>query len=329
MDYPDVPDLPGVPALLRVPAAAFGLVSQGLSATSGIMNSVALIAHANPAAILTTIAPQIGDAVSLIGGVSSTISRYANSALSRFAPSVDIISAGLSSIQDSILNSPSDSLDSITDTIDSTALQTDATSEAFDASQEVTTVDGVETVTVTAYRGGPQWGIFKDGKSVIKADNVLSFEYKRDWTISDYPIEEGGFESYDKVQLPFDARVRFSAGGSLDTRQALIDSIEAIAGDLLLYDVVTPEKTYQSVNVVHYDLHRKSDDGVGLLKIDVYLEEVRNTAQAAFSTAAAAPADNASKTPAPKSPTAAPQKNNGTVQPKQVLPDPIAGVGIL
>lgn len=329
-DFPDVPNLPGVPGLLRVPQAAFNVVSQGLGDAAHIMRTVTGLTRSNPLAALSTIGTDILDAQDLIGGVTDTLTNYATSVMGEFIPPVAHISAGLQSIATSILDNPSDPVSSIASDIVGTSAELDVTDAAFDESTglEPETLDGVETVTVTAYKLDAQWGIFKDGKTVIKADSVAEFGVKKEWTISDYPIEEGGFESYNKVYIPFDARVKFTAGGSLENRANLIEAIEAIAGDLQLYDVAMPEMIYKSVNVVHYDVRRKSDNGLGLLIVDVYLEEVRANATASFSTAAAEPV-SASPAPAPKSPTAAPKKNNGTVQPKQVLPDPIPGVGVL
>lgn len=129
----------------------------------------------------------------------------------------------------------------------------------------------------------PQWGIFRNGRGVVLADNVVSLDYKQDWSVSDYPIEQGAFESYNKVAQPFVARVRFSAGGSIISRQLLIDSVAAIAGTLDLYDVVTPEATYRNVNVTHYDYRRNADRGVGLVVVDVWLTEIRMAAAPLFS----------------------------------------------
>jgi hypothetical protein len=129
----------------------------------------------------------------------------------------------------------------------------------------------------------PQWGIFFAGVPVILADNVVSVDFKQEWSISNYPVEEGAFESYDKVNSPFEARVRFSAGGSIFERKALIESVNAVANSLSLFDVVTPEETYRNVNVYHYDYHRSADRGAGLIVIDVWCLEVRTSAVAAFS----------------------------------------------
>jgi hypothetical protein len=141
------------------------------------------------------------------------------------------------------------------------------------------TADG-HLVDNTGNSPGPQWGIFRKGKSVVTADTVIGLTYRQDWPISDYPMQPNAFQSYNKVSTPFDARVRFATGGSKDDRVALINSIAAIAGDLNLYDVVTPEVTYSSVNITHYDYDRRALDGVGLLKIDVWLIEVSVTGTA-------------------------------------------------
>lgn len=129
-----------------------------------------------------------------------------------------------------------------------------------------------------------EWGIFRDGVQALpEAESIVSFGYKQDWSISDYPVQDGGFQSYDKVQLPFDARVKVSSGGSEAARRALIDALDLIANSLNLFDIVTPEKVYTSVNVTHVDYHRTATNGVGLIVADVWFIEVRVASTAAFS----------------------------------------------
>jgi hypothetical protein len=145
------------------------------------------------------------------------------------------------------------------------------------------------------------WGIYLGGAPVVLADNVVSFDFRKQWAISDYSVEQGGFASYNKVFIPFDGRFRFTAGGSDANRQEFLDSIDAIAGDLNLYTIVTPIAIYPSVNITHYDYGQTATNGVGLLSVDVWTEEVRETGTAAMSNTV--------------SPTAASQTNGGTVQP--------------
>lgn len=127
-----------------------------------------------------------------------------------------------------------------------------------------------------------RWGIYsRNGRSVVEFDNVVAIEYKKDFNLLDYPVERGAFESYNKVQIPYDVRVTFSSGGNLANRSALIQSIEELSGDLELYDVVTPEITVTNCNISHFDW-RRADGRAGLVLVTVWLTEVRSTVYAEY-----------------------------------------------
>jgi hypothetical protein len=145
----------------------------------------------------------------------------------------------------------------------------------------------------------PQWGIFLDGNPVVVADNVTAFSFKKSSRISKYPQEQGAFASYNKVTVPFEPKIKFSTGGSVADKEEFIASIDDISGDLNLYDVVTPEVTYSSCNVIDYDYDRNHGNA-GLLEIDVWLEQVVIAGSSTFSDT--------------NSPTDSAQTNNGLVQ---------------
>lgn len=128
---------------------------------------------------------------------------------------------------------------------------------------------------------GPQWGLFQFGIPIVLADSVLEVGYKQNWALATYQIEQGGFETYDKVEQPFESTLRFASGGSDVVRSELLASIAAIAGNLQLYDVVTPEAVYVGVNVNRYD-YKRHDGRVGLLTVDVLVTEVRVNSQTQF-----------------------------------------------
>src|SRR6185312_12186285 len=137
---------------------------------------------------------------------------------------------------------------------------------------------------VSAYLSAPtEWGIFQNGKSVLISDSVVSVDYRKEWHISDYPIEQGNFESYNKVRMPYDARITFSKGGTDSDRNEFLTTIESISASLELYDVVTPEFTYVNANISHFDYQHTSINGVGLLAVTIWLQEIRATAASAFS----------------------------------------------
>jgi hypothetical protein len=154
--------------------------------------------------------------------------------------------------------------------------------------------------------GTPKWGIYFFGIPIVIADTVTSFDMNQQWKISDFPTEQGSFQSYNKVYVPFRGTFRFVAGGSTSNRQLLLTSIEAIAGDLNQYDIVTPEAVYSGVSVTSFEYKRTAQSGVGLISVDVVAEEVRS-----------APAASTATTAAPQS---AAQTNGGTVQATPATP---------
>ena len=152
-----------------------------------------------------------------------------------------------------------------------------------------------------------QWGIFLGGDLALKVDSFLDIDYRKDWDISDYPLENGRFESYNKVREPYDVQLQLAKGGSDAEREAFLATLETIADSLDLYDVVTPEYTYVNANVTRIGYRRGARNGVSLLVASVRLQEVRSTATASFANVAQPPG--------------AQQRNGGVVQ---AIPAPVA-----
>src|SRR5215469_18967099 len=121
--------------------------------------------------------------------------------------------------------------------------------------------------------GQRRWGIFdQGGVSVLTVDAVDSVEYTRDYRISDYNVEQGGFFSANKVQLPFQGKVTFLIAQS---RESFLNQIEQKLASLDLVSLVTPEITYPSANLIHYGFRRTARRGVTMIAVDVWCEEVR------------------------------------------------------
>lgn len=133
---------------------------------------------------------------------------------------------------------------------------------------------------------GPRWGIFDEaGAPVIVGDAVTGVEYRREYRVSNYPVERGAFASYNKVVRPFDARVTFAKGGTEAERADFLGAVGAACLSLDLFSVVTPEFTYPSANLVHYDYRRETRGGAGMLTVEIGLVEVRVVGTAQFSKA--------------------------------------------
>lgn len=144
-------------------------------------------------------------------------------------------------------------------------------------------VSDVLSAISSFFFGSSQWGIFLDGAQAFDYNSVVDFDYKQDWPVSDYQLEDGAFQSYDKVQLPFDVKVRVVSGGSESDRESCLSSVLAAANTLELYDVVTPEQTFSSCNITHVDFKRSSSNGVGMIVMDIWFIEIRITSTSTFS----------------------------------------------
>lgn len=168
-----------------------------------------------------------------------------------------------------------------------------------------------DSITVTATAKN-QWGVYtKAGALALDPDTIAAVGYDAEYRIADYPIEEGGFESYDKVALPFQNRVIMSKGGTLAQRRDFIKAVEELRSGLDLYSIVTPEWTYIGVNIVRVGIDRSREQGAGLITVELQLQEIRQSATSSFS--------------ATRDPASADAVSNGSVQPQATTTD-TAGV---
>lgn len=174
-----------------------------------------------------------------------------------------------------------------------------------------------------AIQNEQQWGIFdKDGKplsagkfsgaagilaNAVGLDPVLStvsVGINADSRIADFPVERGGFATYNKVIVPKEQLVTIAFSGTESQRAELYAKLDAAQKSTDLYSVVVPEATYTDVNIVRVTNARTAQKGANMLYFDLYLKEVRQV------TARFASTQNA------KQASAKPAVNNGIVQAK-------------
>lgn len=165
---------------------------------------------------------------------------------------------------------------------------------------------------------------------LIVPDSFVSFEYKGEQRISDYPIENGGFASFDKVAVPGDIKIIATCGGqnyfqtaaqALDTylnnilgtsfgqpmtRDTFILKLENMLTALDLYDIVTPDRTYVSYNLIHMSYAKSSQKGATQVIAYLGFQEVRENVQAIYSDSLDTPINS-------NSPSAALPANMGTL----------------
>jgi hypothetical protein len=153
-----------------------------------------------------------------------------------------------------------------------------------------------------------QWAINDaNGNAVIQGESFISIEYESDASISDYPVENGAFVSYNKVQNPYTLKVTVALSGSASIKNLIqaaqatsisgafasltgtsargqfLSSIATTQLSLGLLSVVTPDATYNNLNLVHADYDRSATAGAALLQVNLWFEEVRVNAASAYS----------------------------------------------
>jgi hypothetical protein len=157
-----------------------------------------------------------------------------------------------------------------------------------------------DAISVLSAFSGPEWGVFLNGVQVVGQNvnniinivsglgsgNFLDLDYRAHFSISNYPVEQGAFQSYNKVQSPYDVAVTITAGGTVANRAALLSQVQAIIGTTEQYTVLMPEGSLVSLNPISYSYHRRHDSGLGLLMVTIVFQQVRPAGDPQFSTTA-------------------------------------------
>ncbi|OIQ97220.1 hypothetical protein GALL_207740 [mine drainage metagenome] len=141
--------------------------------------------------------------------------------------------------------------------------------------QSRVTLLAADAVQSLAAFSGPQWGLFRNGQPVLCPDSILAQEVRRLWQVCQAPVEQGGFQSCNKVALPLEIRLRMTKGGSAAERAAFLAALDALAADTVTCDVAAPDGTYAGMTFTRTGLCRGGGGGAGLLTVEAELAEVR------------------------------------------------------
>ena len=174
----------------------------------------------------------------------------------------------------------------------------------------------LQSMLIGAYQSPQQWGIYDAigkpltgsvGLSLVSDTTVstISVDYAKETRVSDFPVERGGFASYNKVEMPGIPCVPLCLSGSPSDRTAFLNAIDAACKTTKLYSVVTPEVVYIGHTLERYNYRRARDKGATLLTVEIFLKEIRQVG-AQYSTS---PVKN------PKDTGATPTTDTGNVQP--------------
>lgn len=131
---------------------------------------------------------------------------------------------------------------------------------------------------------GPQWQILTEsGAAALIPDSVIAFDFHGESRVSNYPVENGAFSSYNKVASPFDARLVISCGGQGQmSREGFLAALGSMADSTDLFTIVTPNAVFPNCNLVTFDFSQKAKEGAKLIVASCYFVEIRQTALASY-----------------------------------------------
>ncbi len=136
--------------------------------------------------------------------------------------------------------------------------------------------------------GKSAWGIYDDTgtNQVLIPDSFMSLDYKQDMNISNYPLEQGSFASYNKVRTPYSLSARVTKGSSLailtggsmtPDRNLFLQALDDLVYSLALLTIITPESTYYNANLESYEYKREVKNGAGMIIADLHFVEIMNS----------------------------------------------------
>lgn len=274
--YPTVPNVPGVPALARPDALLTAIQAGTAKAAESGTTALGQLGVDQISEALASLNTGLASAADIIGPAEQVFSANSEvvvgvrGAISNAESAIEAIGSG-------------DISGAITATQRLVQRATSAFRNVLRVISPGSVVPTEAELDVLEADLTNQWGMYTQaGVLAAPADTVVGFENVLDARISDYPVENGGFASYNKVITPYEIRFIMTKGGTVDERQAFLKAVQDAWTATTLYNFVTPECVYLDMNVVGVRQQRAADRGNGLMALDVTLRKVRQTATLAF-----------------------------------------------
>ena len=150
----------------------------------------------------------------------------------------------------------------------------------------------------------PEWYLMDEwGNIPITFTSFISMELRAEGRAVSTAVEEGSFASYNKVNSPLSINCTLGFMGDDAALQYALHLLTIFQEDTFLLSLVTPNAEYENLNLVAYSYQRRRENGLGMLYVDLQLEEIRQV-EAQYTNVKLAP-----------------RKNRGLIQAKTATPD--------
>lgn len=162
---------------------------------------------------------------------------------------------------------------------------------------------------------GGEWTILDEGgATAVTFTSFVDIDLRNEGQALSYPIEEGSFANYNKVDAPLGIRVTLAVQGTDSDFEYILAKLDEYKREAVKLSVSTPARLYESMTLETYSYKRSREAGAGMLTVELSLVEVREVATQVTPTVITKP----------KNPTSSGKANTGKTQTTDVLTDIIA-----
>ncbi len=152
------------------------------------------------------------------------------------------------------------------------------------------------------------WTLWDErGNTALTFTSFVDIDVRNEGKALSYPVEEGSFANYNKVESPLEIRATLGFQGSELDFEYAIEWLDLYKKDAVLLDVVTPSIVYESMTLESYSYTRKQDSGARMLVVELSLIEVRQVKTQVMTISK------------PRNPTSTSKENTGQKRPRSIL----------
>lgn len=113
------------------------------------------------------------------------------------------------------------------------------------------------------------------GGQLVQFTSVISVDVLNEGQALSYPIEEGSFMSYNKVQSPLDIQVTLAKMGLPFEFADILKTLDKYQAEALKLMVVTPSAFFDSMTLESYAHRHDQRRNSNMLTVDLHLIEVK------------------------------------------------------
>ncbi len=115
----------------------------------------------------------------------------------------------------------------------------------------------------------------EDLSDAIDFTNFMNMDITGEYKITQSPVENGSFVSYNKTTSPVTIGLQVAIKGTHDEIMSALTRLEVISEGTDLITIITPDNVYSDFNIVKFQYSRKVEDGLDIIYCDIGFEEVR------------------------------------------------------